>query len=202
MLHGCGIDQAETYHLRREITDAWLRGVRPPPAGRLEVWDARTTGLILRVTPSGVASWSVRATTADGKKTRPSLGRWPSVGVSEARRRALQALADIAGGADPVATKKAARAARVAHAGLPSVGACLIEWQNARGTAWSDRYRRSVARLCKVEIVPRLGSRPLVETTRAEWVSLVTTKHRQAPGVANTLYRVVSAFLSFSETHG
>jgi integrase len=188
--------------LRREITDVWLRGVRPPRTGRLEIWDARVIGLVLRVTPSGVASWSVRAVTAEGKKTRPSIGRWPAVGVAEARRRALKALSDIAGGADPVAAKKAVRAARAARAGLPTVGGYLAEWQATKSRQWSDRYRLGVARMVRAEIVPRFGARPLIETTRADWVSLITAKHRHAPGVGNTLYRMVSSFLSHAETHG
>jgi hypothetical protein len=31
---------------RRELTDAWLRTLRPPTTGRLEVWDSRVGGLV------------------------------------------------------------------------------------------------------------------------------------------------------------
>ena len=60
--------------MKREINDAWLRTLEPPAAGRLEVRDARVPGLVLRMTPGGAASWSVRARTRDGKQTRPRLG--------------------------------------------------------------------------------------------------------------------------------
>lgn len=188
--------------LRREITDTWLRGLTPPTVGRLEIWDARVIGLVLRLTPNAVASWSVRAMTSTGKKTRFSLGRWPAIGLAEARRRGLRALADIAGGADPVAAKRASRAARAVRRRLPTVAAPLTEWQDMRVRQWSDRYARGVARLCRREIVPRLGARALAETSRSDWVSLVTAKRRDAPGVANTLYRVISAFLAHAESHG
>ena len=51
--------------MRRALNDAWLGTVEPPNDGRLEVWDTRIPGLVLRFTPSGAASWSVRARTRD-----------------------------------------------------------------------------------------------------------------------------------------
>jgi integrase len=188
--------------MRREITDPWIRGLNPPPSGRLEIWDTRVRGLVLRITPTGVISWSVRSTTSAGKKTRPTLGRWPVLGVGDARKRALKLLADIAGGADPIAKKKAERSARRARSSLPTVGGYWAEWQASKGAQWSERYRRSVARLGRVEIAPHLGDRALIETTRADWVGLISTKQRKAPGVANTLYRMAAAFLSHASTRG
>ena len=60
--------------MKRDLNDAWLRGLKPPEAGRLEIWDTRVVGLVLRLTPSGAASWSVRARTRAGKRTRLGLG--------------------------------------------------------------------------------------------------------------------------------
>ena len=86
--------------------------VKPPEAGRLEIWDARVTGLVLRITPAGAATWSVRARTADGKRTRPKIGTYPAVSITEARKRALATTADIQDGGDPVATRRALQAER------------------------------------------------------------------------------------------
>ena len=188
--------------MQRDISDPWLRGVKPPLSGRLEVWDSRVRGLVLRMTPNGVASSSVRARTRDGKRTRPTLGTWPALGVGEARKRALATIGEIQGGADPVALRKAARAAREAQAKLPTVGARLKEWQETRASAWSDRYQREVARLCEKEIVPRLGKSLLVETTREQWTDLIRDKHRRAPGVGSMLYRTCASFLNHAEAQG
>jgi len=97
--------------MRQELTTAFLKALRPPASGRVEYWDARTPNLILRVSASS-AVWAVRATTYDGKRTNVKLGTYPAVGLAEARRRALATLAAIYRGADPVAEKRAARAAR------------------------------------------------------------------------------------------
>jgi integrase len=188
--------------MQRDLTDAWLRTLAPPAAGRLEVWDKRVRGLVLRVTPNGTFTWSARARTANGKRTRPKLGTWPAVGISEARRRALATVADIQRGADPVADRRALQVTRLARADLPTVGSRLADWQSAKASAWSDRYRREVERLCNREVVPILGKRPLIETTRANWTDIITAVGRRAPGVSAMLYRTCAAFLSHAEAHG
>jgi integrase len=188
--------------MRRDLTDVWLRGLKPPIHGRIEVWDTRVRGLVWRLTPTGTASWAVRARTLDGKHSRPQIGTWPAVGIAEARKRALGTMAEIQGGGDPVASKRAARAERAARAALPTVESRLKEWRESRADAWSDRYCAEVDRICDREIIPVLGKRALLETTRAEWADLIARKHKDAPGVGSMLYRTASAFLNHAEAHG
>ena len=187
--------------MQRELTDTWLRGQKPPASGRLEIWDTRVSGLALRITPTGAATWSYRARTADGKRTRPKLGTWPAMGISEARKRALAATAEIQAGGDPVAARRALKAERKARAGLRTVAAGLTEWRDAKSAAWSARYQAEVLRVCDKEIVPKLGKRPLIETTRQDWTALIVAKYRRAPGVGGMLYRTASAFLNHAEAH-
>jgi integrase len=190
----------------RELNDAYLRSLEPPAEGRLEVRDSRVRGLVLRMTKGGAATWSVRARTRDGKQTRPTLGTWPAVGVGEARKNALGALAAVQSGADPVEAKRTERAARQARKKEATVTDRLAAWRAARNAdpaaPWSDRYAAEVARLCKKEIEPRLGKKLLIETTRADWTGLIAAKHRRAPGVGAMLYRTCAAFLNHAEAHG
>lgn len=188
--------------VRRDLNDAFLRTLRPPASGRLELRDARTPNLLLRVSARSMV-WSVRARTRDGKRTNVTLGTYPAVGLAEARRRALATLADIHRGADPVAEKRTARAEREARRTAPTVADRLEQWQHAKAGRWSDRYAREVARIAAREIVPALGARPLAETGRADWTALVERKRRAgAPAAASLLLRVVSAFLSYAEAAG
>ena len=103
--------------MQRDLNDAWLRALKPPERGRLEVWDTRVVGLVLRLTPTGAATWSVRARTRDGKRTRPTLGAWPAIGITEARKRARAQLAAIHGGALLRHPRRAGRARGRAHRG-------------------------------------------------------------------------------------
>ena len=71
--------------MKREITDIWLRTLKAPEQGRLEVWDARATGLCLRITASNARTWTAYARTASGKQCRPKIGEWPAMSIAEAR---------------------------------------------------------------------------------------------------------------------
>ena len=53
--------------MKRDLNDPWLRSQKPPETGRLGGWDTRVSGLVLRMTPGSVATWSVSARSRDVK---------------------------------------------------------------------------------------------------------------------------------------
>jgi Arm DNA-binding domain len=120
--------------MERELTNRRLpshdRSDRNRTFGNLR--QTRVGGLMLRVTRNDTSSWSTRARTAEGKRTRPKLGIWPAMGISEARKRALAFTVEIHSGGDPVAVRRATKFARKARAALPSVADRLHEWQDAK----------------------------------------------------------------------
>jgi integrase len=189
-----------------EINDLTLRNLKPPTSGRLEIRDTDVVGLVLRVTPNGVMTWSVRTRTKDGKQTRPKLGTYPGMGIAAARKAARLAIGGIVGGADPVEDKRKAREARRNRLAEATVAERLVEWRGTREAnvekPWSARYAGEVARICDRDLNPAMGKRPLVETTRADWTALIATKRKGAPAMAAALYRVVSSFLNHAEAEG
>jgi integrase len=72
-------------------------------------------GLYLQVTPNGGKTWVLRAALA-GKRAEMGLGGFPTVTLAQARERAREARDKIDQGIDPLAERKAARAALVAAA--------------------------------------------------------------------------------------
>jgi integrase len=148
------------------------------------------------------ASWSVHVRTRGGKRTRPGLGAWPTVGIKLARQRARELLLDIAKGGDPVEEKRTARQERNARAALPTVAACLADWREAKAGAWSPRYAKEIERLCRKFVVPVLGKRVLRETTRQDWTGLIAAHHGKRPGPATWIFQLASAFLGYAEAHG
>jgi integrase len=140
--------------------------------------------------------------TESGKRTRPKIGSWPAMGISEARKQARTIIVKIESGGDPVAAKRALEAERKAQAALPTVSERLSTWQEAKASAWSLRYQKEVERIFKAEVIPKLGKRPLTATTREDWTTMIAAKHRQTPGVGSTLYRTAASFLNYAEAHG
>lgn len=82
-----------------------------PVRGRqTEYHDTVLRGLVLRVTSTGARSYGVRYRFA-GQARRLHIGDIGRLSLAEARQQAREHLADVVKGADPVATRQAARLA-------------------------------------------------------------------------------------------
>lgn len=191
-----------------KLNDTWLRAMPKPEAGRVEVRDMACPGLVLRITPTGAASWSARGVLPDGRHGRVPLGTYPEVGLAEARKRALAAKAAVQGGADPLAAKRAARAEAEARRLAPTVSDRWNEWAAVatrtamKGRGWSDAHAERVDWMLKKVVAPEIGKRPLAETTRADWSAMVSAAHKRGPAAAGNFLRIAAAFLNHAEAAG
>ncbi|MDE3080960.1 MAG: integrase arm-type DNA-binding domain-containing protein, partial [Paracoccaceae bacterium] len=84
-----------------------------PGRDRREIPDPSLSGLYIVVQPTGAKSWAVRYR-FNGKPSKLTLGRWPIMGLADARRAAGEALVKVEAGINPAAEKKAEKAARKA----------------------------------------------------------------------------------------
>ena len=138
-----------------DLTDRFCATVKTQ---RIEdYFDAKTTGLGLRVSPSGGKVWSVMFTSpGDGKRARVTLGRYPTVTLARARTMALEAHAKVAEGVDP----------RREGTGAMTVGTLVeafIEKHSRKlktGKAYATRLRNNV--------VPVIGNVRLAELHRRD----------------------------------
>ncbi len=88
------VDATKPGHTRREIPDPGL------------------SGLYLVVQPSGAKSWALRYRYG-GKPRKLTLGRWPVMGLADARAAASEAIEAVEQGDDPSAAKRVAKAERM-----------------------------------------------------------------------------------------
>lgn len=98
---------------RKNLTDAIVKGY-PTASSPIEVVDThpKANGLTLRISPSGVKSWSTRFRLAEtGERRRIQLGRYPAVSLSSARDKALEVHGKAAKDIDPAKERMAKRAA-------------------------------------------------------------------------------------------
>lgn len=98
--------------MAKALTTKAVEAAKPDPDKRYEVPDPALSGLYLVVQPSGVKSWALRYRFA-GKPAKLTLGRWPLMGLAEARAAASDALEKIERGKNPAIEKKATKAAKV-----------------------------------------------------------------------------------------
>ncbi len=89
----------------QNLTIRLIDSIKPAEAGRrIEYWDTNVRGLGLRVTDKGAKSWVLLYRVRLGgqlRQRRMTLGRYPTIGLNEARSKARNALAQIADGKDP-----------------------------------------------------------------------------------------------------
>jgi integrase len=118
--------------VRKRLSDGVVRGLKPPRAGQVLVWDDLVTGFGVRITPTAksfVVQWRDRS----GKKPRESLRpRFPQLLTAAARDLARKRLTEVLGNSE--ATE--ARPLRVV----------VREWFERKSElgAWRPRYRIKV----------------------------------------------------------
>ncbi|RKF16906.1 site-specific integrase [Roseovarius spongiae] len=97
--------------MARALTTKTIEAVKPGE-NRREIPDPALSGLYLVIQPSGVKSWALRYRYA-GKPKKLTLGRWPVMGLADARAAASDAIEAVDHGNDPSAAKKRTKAARM-----------------------------------------------------------------------------------------
>ena len=114
--------------MKKEITELFLKSLKAPESGRVEISDTKRLGLRLRhyapstVHPKGKAVWMYEKRVKGGKKRKHTFGIWPTVTLSDARTTALEIEAEAAKGIDRIAISEQARFEReAARASLTTV---------------------------------------------------------------------------------
>ncbi|SHJ19811.1 Site-specific recombinase XerD [Shimia gijangensis] len=98
--------------MARALTTKSVENQKPDPKRRQEIADPALSGLYLVIQPSGSKSWALRYRFA-GKPKKLTLGKWPIMGVADARSAASDAIEQIDYGKDPSAIKRATKAAQL-----------------------------------------------------------------------------------------
>jgi integrase len=153
-------------HAAAPLTAKLVENISPEPV-RFDLADTVVRGLRLRVTPNGVKTWAVWYRNDAGIGRRLTLGRYPDLGLAEARREARAALRKSDPQAERIARRKADREAHERAATAPTFGGMLDAF-------WHDidagRYRKA------------RGNRPLRQATIDAWSMLTRAEVRPRLG--------------------
>lgn len=93
------------------FTKAIIDSLSIPESGKRDTYhDIKTSGLQLRITSTGVKTFSVYRRIKRGEPERITLGRYPDMTIEQARREALRITADISDGKNPAEVKRGHKA--------------------------------------------------------------------------------------------
>jgi integrase len=152
------------------LTDRGIKALKAKPSSYV-AWDAALASFGLRVFPSGAKSFVVvRRPAGSPKPDWTTLGRYPEVGLAEARIRAQSVLGVLAEGktlaqadADQQAAEEAA--SRTTFSAVAS--------QYVREKLPQRRSARFAEAVVRRHLLPALGHKPLGQIRRADIIALV-----------------------------
>lgn len=146
-------------------------------------------GLCIQVSPTGTKTWFYRFR-LHGKEDMYRIGRYPEVGLKDARNELLIARELVEKkhiNPKHHARQMKAQAAADASNTFQAVAEDWIE-ERAMEMAWSPRYRAQVEKVLKADVFPDLGSLPVKSITPAQVLEILDRiVERDAPRVARNV---------------
>ncbi|HWW59344.1 MAG TPA: tyrosine-type recombinase/integrase [Sphingopyxis sp.] len=204
--------------------------VAEPRSSRYNLWDSEISGFGLRVTPAGMKSWVVKYRTGEGGRSAVArwytIGGFPEISASDARKAAEIALARVRLGEDPGGERITKRAEMTLAQAIDfyEQEGCFVQRGIRQGEPMKPMTKDYTLARLRHHVVRLLGKRRVTEidegdittfvrdvsagkTARDEWiVDPETGKRRRVivrggEGAARKVVRDLSAVYSFLKTH-
>lgn len=125
-------------------------------------------GLYLNVSTTGAKSWRLKYR-FDKKEKLLTIGLYPSVSLSEARKARDKAKNDLANGIDPSDIKKSKAFAKVED----TFSQVFREWFDFKKDTWSERYRKELLSMFDNDILPIIGKTKVKEADPLELIKVI-----------------------------
>lgn len=149
-----------------KLTAKFVEGVKVET--RTDYWDEICRGLVLRVSPTGVKTWTAVFTPDEGGKSRVTLGQFPAITLETARGKALKIMSQVAEGENPAAKKRLRREAMT----VEELAAEFIE----RHSKPNKRTWAEDERILKVDVIPLIGKRKAMSVTKRDILDVIDVK--------------------------
>ena len=150
---------------RMKFTTAAIDRLKPPREGQIDHFDTAFPALALRITASGVRSWTYFGR-VHGKIKRATLGRYPDLSLLQARRKAGETADAMRQGVDPAQAKRAAR-----NAVRDSFATVADEWLKRDQS--KNRSHDEVKRVLDRDVKPTWDGRLITDITRRDVIELI-----------------------------
>jgi integrase len=157
-------------------------------------WDESLPGFGLRVRRSGHKAYVVQYRKSR-RTPRITIGPTTRLKADEARRRARELLAEVSLGGDPAAERDGERA-------QPTMAELAERYIQVHAIPKKrPSSARSDASNLANHVLPRLGTRTVVDVTRADIANL-HYEMRDTPGAANRVLALISKMMNLAESWG
>lgn len=158
---------------RRPLADTVLATLEPEAK---EYRELDGNALYLRVRPDGSKSWQLRYKKPDGKWSWLGLGGYGDgdhqLSGSQARQKAAVLREDAAKGSNPLATKRARKAAEI-EAANNTFEHLAREWYANKRKGWTDGTAVRTIGALELHVFPVFGKRTYAEILPMEWMEFL-----------------------------
>lgn len=144
-------------------------------------------GLYLEIAPSGGKLWRLKYRFG-GKEKRLALGKYPDVGLKDARERRDEARKLLANEVDPGENRKVQKAAKAERA-ANSFEAVAREWIAKYTPTWAASHTSKIVRRLEMYVFPWLGGRPIAEIAAPELLAMA--RRIEGKGAIETAHRAM-----------
>lgn len=181
---------------RINFTRAALDALPLPPEGkRMQIHDTRVKGLQLRITSQGVKTFVVFRRIKGGRPQRVTLGRYPTLTIDQARRKA-EKVNDLLVQGSFVSPKKQRALNEL------TLGELFEDFiknrRNRRGSYLSPRTTATYQGTFKNHVLP-LANRKLSEIRHEQIATLHVRVGREHPSEANRVVALISSLFAYAQ---
>ncbi len=164
------------------LTDTKARNAKPK-SKQYKLYDA--DGLFLLIAPSGGKWWRFKYR-FQGKEKLLSLGTYPEVNLSKARKRRDLAREQVADGIDPAIVRQAQKAAETQEQETFEVIA--REWHTKFTPTWTAGHAATILRRLELNVFPWLGKRPIADIKAPELLTVL--RRIESRGALESAHRI------------
>lgn len=184
-----------------KLTDRYVDSLSAPEQNRLEISDTVRPGLRLRVAPTGKKIWLYEKRVKGGVKRKHTLGPYPQVSVSDARKLAAELELEAMRGIDRIEEiRKEKDKEEAARLGRASIRDALVAYEQLHLSTLRTADERR--RMLNKALAP-LANLSIQELTRVQLQKIIDDKANQGTIVyANRYKSALSHFAKFAWTRG
>lgn len=159
-------------------------------------------GLCLQIAPSGAKSWILRVL-VNGRRREIGVGGYPDVMLAEARERARSIRTQIRDGVDPVADRRARRAAQRAKVNAVTFEQAARKWHQRKQSEYRNpKHAAQVLSTIETYAVSVIGNMPIEQIGLKEVLAVLQPIWADKTETASRLRGRIESVLAWATVSG
>lgn len=181
-----------------KFSNQYLKILRAVDGKQVDYWDAQTSGLVLRVSPSGTKTFCFNYTNPGNRAIRLKLGRYPALSLAEARELVRQKQAMLHNGLDPAAEKQ-----KISTQYLNDLFPIVLERYATEYVRCKLKRAEEYLSLIRNHFGTQWTKVPIRQISRRDINrAIVESQARQTPGATNNAVAALRAFFGWAADQG